>query len=540
MKKIAALVLTLMFLCVSCVPAKSGVDAIKNRHSLDGIPPVVTRLILNIGGDKLQINQDVISIKPSYEKDGVTLVPLRAISEGFGAEVGWDGATSGVTITKGDMQIKLTVGDETAYVNGIESRLLHVPELNEDTTMVPLRFISENLGSQVSFDAAKQKIVIVKREESQPFEIDYEALKTCQDMILSKIKSNAKRIDGQGFPEATKDGIYNLQKYPSWVGGFYTGLNYICYDWSGDEQYVQEAKKMSAKLKAMLDTNPTSFHHDLGFTFMLSYYQDYLKTGSEESKNVVIKAADVLKTRINDTVGYVQGWNVWGKDEYGRNNQYRMIVDSMCNVPILFTASEITGDSKYKDAAIRHVKATQQYLVREDFTTPHTFVFDAQGNPKFQQTHQGAYDTSCWSRGQSWVINGMALAYEYTGDKSFLQTAIDCADTYFIMTDTDLIPRWDFVYQNNTNQPKDSSAASISACGMMDIWEATGDEYYKNMAYKIWTVLYENYSTINNANDEGIITQATGHKPNNQNINVSLIYGDYYFAQLTNRFLALQ
>ena len=378
-------------------------------------------------------------------------------------------------------------------------------------------------------------------------------LNDCKNMILAKIMRNGDRFENvkfpgknfpdiDMFPEATdEDGLFKSRSHPGWIAGFYTGLNYICYGWSGEQRYIDHARRVFDTLEYFLYNKPTQYYHDVGFTFMLSSYEDYLVSDSADSKKAVIKAADLLKARVNEPTGYIGAWDPWDPndltDKFGHSNRYRMIVDTMCNIPILFTASELTGDNAYKDAAVRHARLTQQYLVRGDFTTPHTYSFDAAGNPIKERTHQGAYDSSCWARGQSWVVNGMAHVYMKTGDKSFLQTSKDCADTYFMMTDTDLIPRWDLVYTNDKKQPKDTSAAAITACGLLDIWEATGDAFYKDTAYSIWLVLYDYYSTKDDAAHEGILNEAVGNKPGGSNITVSLIYGDYYFALLTQRFL---
>lgn len=69
----------------------------------------------------------------------------------------------------------------------------------------------------------------------------------------------------------------------------------------------------------------------------------------------------------------------------------------------------------------------------------------------------------------------------------------------------------------------------------MQIYDSTGDEFYYEAAKRIFKTLYESYSTKDDPDNEGLILHATGHKPNGQNIDVSLIYGDYYFAELTER-----
>ena len=542
-KKIFAVLLSMVLILSFCIQAdaakKEPIKPIGESAPVEDVLPKIKRIELQIDSDTMSVDGNKKNVISPYEIDGVAMIPLRALSESLGADVEWDGETRSIIITMDFAKIELQIDSTDAYVDGEQKELLRAPELTKDTTMIPLRFVSESFGADVMYYPEDRSISVVLRKAGAAYKIDFGKLEECKKLILTKTLKNGNRF-GAMFPEGTNAGQYRLMRAPGWVGGFYTGLNYICYEWSGNDKYVKNAKMVFDIMAWLLENEPEYYHHDLGFTFMLSYYQDYLNTNNEKSKQVVINAADVLLGRVKEPYGYIQAWEIWGENTFALNNEYRMIVDTMCNISLLYTATELTGDDKYKNAASAHAQMTQQYLVRDDFTTTHTFVFDEDGNPRFQQQYQGAADRSCWARGQSWVINGMAQAYKFTGDESFLQTAKDCADTYFKMTDKDLISRWDLVYTDDIEQPKDTSAAAITACGLMDIWEATGDDFYKDTAYKIWSVLYDYYSTKDDTKDEGLIREAVGHKPGKSNITVSLIYGDYYFAQLTQRFLALK
>lgn len=118
----------------------------------------------NVGSSIVNINgEDVEVEKPYIVGVGVTLVPIRVISESFGAEVNWDGETKTVTVVDGDTTIVVTVGSKTATVNGEEKELEEAPELTENGfTMIPLRFISENLGAEVGYVHETQAITVEK------------------------------------------------------------------------------------------------------------------------------------------------------------------------------------------------------------------------------------------------------------------------------------------------------------------------------------------------------------------------------------------
>ena len=118
----------------------------------------------NVGSSIVNINGEEVEVeKPYIVGVGVTLVPIRVISESFGAEVKWDGDTKTVTVVDGDTTIVVTVGSKTATVNGEEKELEEAPELTENGfTMIPLRFISENLGAEVGYVHETQAITVEK------------------------------------------------------------------------------------------------------------------------------------------------------------------------------------------------------------------------------------------------------------------------------------------------------------------------------------------------------------------------------------------
>lgn len=114
---------------------------------------------------KTGVKAYVNGVEPKFEvapfiKDGSTLVPFRAISESLKAEVTWNAEERSVTVTKGDITIKLFIGSTTAYVNGKEITLEVPGEITNGSTMVPARFISESLKATVKWESETQSVVI--------------------------------------------------------------------------------------------------------------------------------------------------------------------------------------------------------------------------------------------------------------------------------------------------------------------------------------------------------------------------------------------
>ncbi len=148
MKRIIALTLTLIMLTSVCASAVGlefmmGSDTMYERNE--------------------KIETHTLETAP-YTKNGRTMVPVRIISERFGAEVGWDGEKQEVSIKKDGKEIILTIGSDIARVNGEDIRLDAAPEEIGGRTMVPIRFISENLGMKVKYIAPTEHVYITNED----------------------------------------------------------------------------------------------------------------------------------------------------------------------------------------------------------------------------------------------------------------------------------------------------------------------------------------------------------------------------------------
>lgn len=155
-------------------PATS--DAIVEKASADGLswgtaltdPLQLTalsnmKLNLKIGSKTATINSvnESLDVAP-FLVGGSSVVPLRYIGEKLGATVGWNAAEQMVTYTTDTVVIKLWINNKNATVNGIQKTMTIAPVLVNGRTVVPLRFVSENLGAKVEWFGATQEIIISK------------------------------------------------------------------------------------------------------------------------------------------------------------------------------------------------------------------------------------------------------------------------------------------------------------------------------------------------------------------------------------------
>ncbi len=93
-------------------------------------------------------------------QNGSTLVPLRQTFQALGSSVDWDSSTQTITADKGDTNIVLTIGNNTAYKNDSSFNVSVAPQIINGSTFVPLRFVAESFGSDVSWDGSTQTVII--------------------------------------------------------------------------------------------------------------------------------------------------------------------------------------------------------------------------------------------------------------------------------------------------------------------------------------------------------------------------------------------
>jgi len=124
--------------------------------SLLAVPVLAADKTITIVVDGQVLSPDV----PLQIVDGRTLVPVRFVAEALGAEVNWDGKARMVTINKEQTYIKLFIGNKVAVKNDVEVQLDVPAGIIKGRTMVPIRFISENLGCEVSWEASSRTVMI--------------------------------------------------------------------------------------------------------------------------------------------------------------------------------------------------------------------------------------------------------------------------------------------------------------------------------------------------------------------------------------------
>jgi rhamnogalacturonyl hydrolase YesR len=338
-----------------------------------------------------------------------------------------------------------------------------------------------------------------------------------------------------------------------WTGGFWPGNLWYMYEYTHDSAWKRAAIQWTESLeKNQFNTS----HHDLGFMMYCSYGNAYRITQNEAYKKILIQSAKSLASRYNPNVGCIESWNSrmsWdGKTLW----HYPVIIDNLMNLELLFFASRVTGDPRYKNIAIRHAETTMKNHIRSDYSSYHVVNYDTlTGAVLNRQTCQGFSDNSTWARGQAWGIYGFTMIYRETGDKRFLQTAKRMADYYINNSNLpeDKIPYWDFNvdqkgYTPQWNydasklnyRPRDASAAAIVSSALFELSDYLGEEgrTYRDFAIaSLKTLSTPAYFAKPGTNGYFLLKHCVGSFPHGAEIDVPIVYADYYYLEALLRYL---
>jgi unsaturated chondroitin disaccharide hydrolase len=354
-------------------------------------------------------------------------------------------------------------------------------------------------------------------------------LETAWQDVTRKLEKTSKRI-GANFPHASVNGSYELADPHWWTAGFWPGLLWLIYRDTKDESLRKLAEECEEKLDAV-QNDYYRLDHDMGFMWTLTSVSRYQIIGDENSKRRALLAANLLMGRFNVNGNFIRAWNPWRE---GEDNSGVAIIDCLMNLPLLYWASNETGDPRFKAVASKHAETVLNHFIRDDGAVHHIISFDPESGEFVEPLGgQGFAPYSAWSRGTAWAVYGLALCYHYTGEGKFLEYAKRTAHFFLAHLPEDLAAPWDFRLPHDVPSPRDTSASSIAACGLLLIAEkVTTPEapVYRMAGENILKSLYENYGDWN-GQEEGLILEGTSHFPEGKYTKNPLIYGDYYFVE---------
>ena len=388
-----------------------------------------------------------------------------------------------------------------------------------------------------------EKITLERAERfSKPHKIDRQKLIKAAEKACDKLMATYKK-NGAGFPDTRSiDFKYVLSEKTNWESGMFTGCFWLAYELTGDKAFRTIAESHFDRYKKNIDEKVGIHDHDVGFIYTPSLVADYKITGNEKAKEVALETAEFYYNHSYSKEGkfIIRSYRAWGNSDGGG---CRTMMDSLMNAPFLFWAGKESGKEEYFEAAHQQSLTTEKYLIRGDGSSYHHYQFNPENAaPVKGVTLQGYSDESCWGRGHSWGVYGLPIAYSYTKDEKIRQLHKNV--TYYMLNrlHDDLIPYWDYIFTQPSEEPRDSSCGVISACGLNEMSKlipADAEEkvIFESAAAKLLEAVIDNCTGDIGREYDGLINRVTHALPQGQGIEECAVYGDYFYLEALMRFI---
>jgi unsaturated chondroitin disaccharide hydrolase len=341
-------------------------------------------------------------------------------------------------------------------------------------------------------------------------------------------QANFCQDDNKIFPRTYEEGVLKLVPGRDWTSGFFPGNLWMMYELTGDEKWKEEALQFTLPLEAEKWNGKT---HDMGFKMFCSFGHALRYSNNSEYRDILIQSAKTLSTRFNPVVGCIRSWD-HNTDKW----VFPVIIDNMMNLELLLWAAKETGNENFKEIAIQHALTTMKNHFRDDNSSYHVIDYDPEtGEVLHRQTHQGFAHESAWSRGQAWGLYGFTMMYRETGMDEFLIQAEKIAG--YILSQEGIqqgnMPYWDFNAPNIPNEPYDASAGAIIAAALFELdgFSETNGQYRKVAQKLLATLMSSDFLAPVGENKGFLLKHSTGSKPHDSEVDVPIVYADYYFLE---------
>jgi unsaturated chondroitin disaccharide hydrolase len=348
-------------------------------------------------------------------------------------------------------------------------------------------------------------------------------------------KTLIKNVPRGVMPESFGNNGLKTCNSESWVAGFYPGTLLFLYETSKDTALYNEATR---RIKLMNKEQYNTGTHDLGFMMYCSYGNLNRIEPERKYQQILLNSAKSLASRFNPNVGCIRSWGN-SKD----TTEFRVIIDNMMNLELLFWATRVSHDSSFYKIAVTHAQTTLKNHFRPDHSSYHVVVYDPRnGEVIKKQTAQGFSDASAWSRGQSWGLYGYTLMYRETKDKKYLEQAQNIAQ--FILDNphlpADKIPYWDYDAPDIPNAKRDASAGAIAASALIELSKYSNKtlskKYLQAVEIMLQTLSTSQYLAKTGTNGGFLLMHSVANMNGPTDVDAPLPYADYYYVEALERY----
>lgn len=300
-------------------------------------------------------------------------------------------------------------------------------------------------------------------------------LNAALDLCIHKTRSNIKRLADEPKSAAwALDGDYfnfdeGFYEIGNWTSSFFTGMALLAWQETEDEYFFNQVLRLAPYYREKVFARHVDTHHDLGFLYSLYSVALYKLTGDKAHRKTGLRAAELLSRRFNHKGNFIRAWGRMDEVESPIGNGSMRtdniaIIDSLMNLPLLYWAGIESGDSKYRDIAVRHADMALKCFIRPDNSVNNMYRFNPEtGRPLGDPNH------TYWARGAAWAIYGFALSYGYSRSEKYLEASVRLAKKFIANLDEEMVPWNDFHEPAHPGRVRDASAGAIAVCAFQEM-----------------------------------------------------------------------
>ncbi|GAB6930034.1 hypothetical protein JCM10914A_40170 [Paenibacillus sp. JCM 10914] len=218
--------------------------------------------------------------------NGTVMVPIRVVSENLGFQVNWSKATQTVTVHGGSQQVKMVIGSRNADINGQQVQMVTAPVLRGGTTLVPIRFVSEQMGLQVRWDNNQKAVYLTSSSGNNPGDGSEVNLSTIDGLSFSENRLMVA-VSGNAKPNVSRlsnpDRIVIDLPHSEFSQTFGSNNNYNETTKSG-QLTVQGYPDVSSVRYSLFNSNPMTVR----IVIDLNHAKNYTVSGLENGSGILL------------------------------------------------------------------------------------------------------------------------------------------------------------------------------------------------------------------------------------------------------------
>jgi unsaturated chondroitin disaccharide hydrolase len=348
--------------------------------------------------------------------------------------------------------------------------------------------------------------------------------------LIHRVYDTVHQI-GELFPfHADENGRWFTSENGDWCGGYWVAMLWICYRRTGDVSLRDLALRLTARLA--LRVNAIDMFRGINHYYSAALGADLLD--NESLAKIALRAAEGICAMYNPRArmiplgseAQVRGTQVKG-DEKGA------VDNAMVPLMVVWWAWQRTKRPEFKAVATAVTEQVCNWFIRPDGSTWHVGYFDQANGVLLQRKGILNYsDDSCWSRGQSWLLYGLANGYLHSGNPSFLNSFRRLWDYFSGHVPDDMVPYYDFEDPRQPDVPRDTSAAALASASLFLLPERglPDSPEFQLSGESLATSLVTKYLTA-----DGRLLHGCFDFPRSVATNNELIWGTYYLMEILDR-----